>query len=663
MSDVLGLIDVLDEKADVSSLVTYGAVDSVSATAPLVASGTAVDPIIGFQNPTASAIHTTSTLTAESGMRLGSGVAPTATLDVTGDAKFSSNLTVTGGDSRVVNSLYSKVILEATSAMTGYVKAQILKDSSGNIAIGHLTSDESDANYPLIMSTNASSEAVQTIYRANTHTFQNNATTTNAVLTSTGNLGVGKATNASTPVYPIDLGTPAAGASGAQAGKSIALYRAADGSNFYGFGTNTDSTMEFHVGSATTGNPLMKLKDGVGLSIGQGASAPTAALDVTGAGKFSNGVTVTAGHYLVEGTAFAKVLFESTDAATGIGKAQLLKSFSGDFALGHMNEAGGGASFPIIMQTNSASEAVTTLYRAGIHTFRNKAGGDVMTITTTGLGIGTTTPLNKLHMLQELNDVGIYQQMSNASFSSAAHMIKVSRESAAFVYAIYLANTIEVEFKFEGGGNAYADGSWGSPAADYAEYFESTTGNAIPFGKSVVIAFNPSGQSTLVREFDADLDEVDAIIGISRPKKHCKNATVIGNNAAMKWKGKYLTNDFGEYSYEPYTIIEWTEKTDDGGDKMKGTAEILRSYNAEGFPGNVPAGVPIPDTYQTTVLERRVLSPDFDPLLDYSSYEDRDEKVLIALVGQIAVRKNATVKPSWTRCYEISSEVDLWYIH
>jgi hypothetical protein len=103
---------------------------------------------------------------------------------------------------------------------------------------------------------------------------------------------MGQATNAASPIYPLDFGTTAAGGSGAQAGKMIALYRAAGGGSFYGFGTNTNSTLEFHAGSATNGHPLMKLKAGVGLAINGGAGVATATFDVTGTAKISTSLTV-----------------------------------------------------------------------------------------------------------------------------------------------------------------------------------------------------------------------------------------------------------------------------------------------------------------------------------------------------------------------------------
>jgi len=269
-----------------------------------------------------------------------------------------------------------------------------------------------------------------------------------------------------------------------------------------------------------------------------------------------------------------------------------------------------------------------------------------------GVGIGIA-PTYKLDVEQASDTIGISQTQTHATFSSTGHTIDVTRANdTAYSFALYRSGgTADTEFNFRGDGVAFADGSWTGGGADYSEYFESTTGQAIPFGKSVVIAFNTDSQSTLVREFDADLDEVDAIIGISRPKKHCKNATVIGNNAAMKWKDKYLTNDFGEYSYEPYTVIEWMDE--DGKD---------HSYNADGFPGNVTNGVQVPDKYEEVVLQRRVLNPMYDPDMEYISAENRDEKVLIALLGQIAVLKGTVVKPTWTRCYQISEEVDLYYI-
>jgi len=68
---------------------TSGVVNSVSVAAPIEDTGTATDPVIGFENPTAVALHTTSTIQAEAGVTVGSAF--TMTENGSGDAVFSTS--------------------------------------------------------------------------------------------------------------------------------------------------------------------------------------------------------------------------------------------------------------------------------------------------------------------------------------------------------------------------------------------------------------------------------------------------------------------------------------------------------------------------------------------------------------------------------------------
>ena len=68
----------------------------------------------------------------------------------------------------------------------------------------------------------------------------------------------------------------------------------------------------------------------------------------------------------------------------------------------------------------------------------------------------------------------------HTSYSSASLYLNNHRTgSSAFMFADFLSgNNGDVEFRFRGDGQAYADGSWNGGGADYAEYFEWADGNS-----------------------------------------------------------------------------------------------------------------------------------------------------------------------------------------
>ena len=104
-------------------------------------------------------------------------------------------------------------------------------------------------------------------------------------------------------------------------------------------------------------------------------------------------------------------------------------------------------------------------------------------------------------------------------------------------------------FRVRGDGEVTADGSFTGGGADYAEYFESTDGSAIPVGTTVVLVGQKVRAAT----------EGEQPFGVIRP---ASSSTVVGNNAWDRWHMKYLKDDYGAYALEEYTITEWTD--DDG---------------------------------------------------------------------------------------------------
>ncbi|WP_267402094.1 MULTISPECIES: tail fiber domain-containing protein [unclassified Chryseobacterium] len=109
--------------------------------------------------------------------------------------------------------------------------------------------------------------------------------TTVATLRPNGNVGIGTAA----PNSILDLGTSNGAASvTAAAGKKLAIFNNAAGTDFYGLGINTNY-LQFHAGSVATAAPGMVL--GTSGNVGIGSTAPNRKLHVEGAGYFNGAVT------------------------------------------------------------------------------------------------------------------------------------------------------------------------------------------------------------------------------------------------------------------------------------------------------------------------------------------------------------------------------------
>ena len=144
--------------------------------------------------------------------------------------------------------------------------------------------------------------------------------------------------------------------------------------------------------------------------------------------------------------------------------------------------------------------------------------------------------------------------------------------------------------RLKGTGESSCDGSWSGGGADYAEYFESTTGGALNIGKTVVI------ENDKVRYYNAETDTPEQIVGIVRSKALGNSCGFIGNAAEFHWYLMYLRNEYGD---------------------------ILTSNGAF------------------------VENPAYDPTIEYIPREQRPEWNLIGLLGQLTINNGETINPRW----------------
>jgi hypothetical protein len=240
--------------------------------------------------------------------------------------------------------------------------------------------------------------------------------------------------------------------------------------------------------------------------------------------------------------------------------------------------------------------------------FRDHSAGNTrMQIGSNGyIGINDGSPQARLNTAETGNNwVAIFDKNNNGN--STNFLIRSGASNRSTESMLHIegnhpdcgGSSTDAEFVVKGAGDVSCDGAYSSGGADYAEYFESSTGEALTHGNTVKL--NAEGK---VVQCGAE----ETPIGVIRPD----SATgVVGNNP-MNWNKKYLRDDFG-------VLI----RDADGNDQM---------------------------------------NPDFNPELDYLMREDRPEWNAIGLMGQVPINKGQPTASSWIKMWEISSARDMWLI-
>ena len=203
----------------------------------------------------------------------------------------------------------------------------------------------------------------------------------------------------------------------------------------------------------------------------------------------------------------------------------------------------------------------------------------------------------------------------NSQNSSGSH-VKIQNSNAASSGFQFLqcysdtASSAELKFQITGEGNVTADGTYTSPAADYADMFEWSDGN--PEGEDrigLTVVIDETSEEGGVRPATSSDDPNDVIGTVSG------TACVIGNAAWKGWDKKYLKDDFGR-------------------------------------------------TVTTSVDENvtPVLNPEYDEGREYVPRMARPDWAVIGLTGRIHIRKGALTHPSWRKIKNVSAVTEEWLV-
>ena len=283
------------------------------------------------------------------------------------------------------------------------------------------------------------------------------------------------------------------------------------------------------------------------------------------------------------------------------------------------NTSSGNSAGTIIrlITNNAANSAVTSVdmvkYRTGGFVINNSdgftsfntAGGERMRILSSGaVVVGHTALLNNeaFGVRTNVNVQNIWSDSTDPNYSTVSFGNRITRaNTSAYTFLQNWSGAgSDTEHYLRGDGQAYADGSWNGGGADYAEYFEWVDGN--PNNE------DRRGYSvSLINDKIKIAEEGDAVFGVVSG-----NPSVVGDDAPMKWAGKYLKDDFGSYI-----------RDEDG---------------------------------------YRVLNPEYDEEAEYVSRESRPEWSTIGLMGKLRLRKGQIVSPSWIKMKDISAEVEEWLV-
>jgi hypothetical protein len=236
--------------------------------------------------------------------------------------------------------------------------------------------------------------------------------------------------------------------------------------------------------------------------------------------------------------------------------------------------------------------------------------------------------------------IGTGATASSVSFTGAVFQGASNRpKSDAFIQFRSYSNNDPV-FQVTGAGNVSADGTYTSPAADYAEYFEWADGN--PNNQDRV------GMSvSLVGNKIRIAQPGDTIIGVISA-----TPAVIGDAAELEWNQKYLTDDFGRGLQEEYHAWEWTDEN--------GKIHSVASYEDVSH-------VPTTATKKThdglgNLLTRPVLNPAYDPAGKYTPRSQRKEWDPVGLVGKLRLHTGQPVASTWIKLRDISQTVQEWLV-
>ena len=283
---------------------------------------------------------------------------------------------------------------------------------------------------------------------------------------------------------------------------------------------------------------------------------------------------------------------------------------------------------------------------------------DAVTISSGGnVGIGISSPRPTFEVFNsglgtgDRNDTGkiFAVQSDSTSWTDGFALAGINIKAAVGTGGRFLqcntgfgstgASALDAQFVLYEQGTGAAELSWTGNGADYAEYFEWSDGNPDDEDR-VGMTVKLNGDKI---ELVSETDDTNSIIGAISA-----NPGFVGDNAALKWRGKYLRDDFGRLLMEDYEVYAW--KDENGDDQIHDINEP------------VPEDLNIPEDRIVKTARRRVLNPSFDPDVAYAPREERKEWSTVGLVGKLRIRTDQPIHSNWILLRNISDSVGEWLI-
>lgn len=175
------------------------------------------------------------------------------------------------------------------------------------------------------------------------------------------------------------------------------------------------------------------------------------------------------------------------------------------------------------------------------------------------------------------------------------------------IYSWFLANGTDpaaksLAAKILYNGNAYIDVAWNAGGADYGELFETADGKTIEPG--YFVTFDGAGQK-IRKTAESDSYVLGVVTGTSG---------IVGDSGELRWKGKYLTDEWGRIQYHEVTVPGIKDEK-----------------------GNVV----LPEHMEI----QPILNPQWDNTRKYVPRLKRPEWVIVGLLGKLRVRDDGTCIP------------------
>ena len=237
--------------------------------------------------------------------------------------------------------------------------------------------------------------------------------------------------------------------------------------------------------------------------------------------------------------------------------------------------------------------------------------------------------------------IGVSAYATNGAFTGAVFQgVSIRNASNDFIHFRSYSGVSPV-FQVTGAGDVSADGTYTTPAGDYAEYFEWADGNPNAEDRT---GFSVSLVGNQIRIAESG----DTVIGVVSVKP-----SMIGDAAELQWNQQYLKDAWGREILEPYYYHEWTDSD--------GKLQSKASYDNSSV--EVPdEAVKVATDGQGNPLMMQKLNPDYDPAIKYIPRSKRKEWAPIGLLGKLRMRKGQPVNPNWIKLRDITDSIEEYLV-